>query len=70
MSTPLLPSGPYAGTAPVNFECVITKSQSAKTRLMSTCVSGNAVVKLVTNWMKASKPLAASGLCWMYSAPP
>src|SRR5215813_12150526 len=49
MSTPLLPSGPYAGTAPVNFECVITKSQSAKTRLMSTCVSGNAVVKLVTN---------------------
>src|SRR4029077_13498706 len=41
MSTPLLPSGPYVGTAPVNFECVITKSQSAKTRLMSTCVSGN-----------------------------
>src|SRR6266705_1648306 len=47
ISTPLLPSGPYTGAAPVNFECVITKSQSAKTRLMSTCVSGNAFVKLL-----------------------
>ena len=60
----------YTGTAPVARAWVMTKSHSAKTRLMSMCASGKAVVKLSTNAMKASKPLGANGLCWMYSSPP
>src|ERR671929_74104 len=66
MSTMARPRVPGSRTA---WTCRITKSPSAKTRLISLFEFGNFSLRKLTKPRKPSMPSGAPGLCWRYFGP-